>query len=379
MHFSSVANNEFQFLTYTSKAVSNQKLYTSQDKIVVSDRNTSLHDTDGLDSTSFKAILKSLPKTDMHLHIEGSISLDEYAEVNPITEGWEPIGWAPNYRYSSFAAFEEFILGYADKWFDRPERYHQSAKSLFRRKIEEGVRYLECSFAFIVCEQKQLPVDEVVDAIISAIPSNLHVRLFCGLHHDSWSLKNKRALEQLLELKGLSGIDLHGPERYPVGDWMSDYWEAARQAGKFTKAHAGELGGAWHVREAVEKLGVRRIEHGFRAAEDASVVDLLRSEGVVLDVCPISNFKLQTVDSYKNHPFIQLSKQGIQVTINTDDPFIFGNSIYDEYKVLYDQSGLSSDFIFQLVRNGFEAALLTASERKGFTDELDRALEITSR
>ncbi|MEC8333392.1 MAG: adenosine deaminase [Verrucomicrobiota bacterium] len=356
--------------------MTHQKLYTAQDKIFVSDANAILQNSDDLDSNSFDAVLQSLPKTDMHLHIEGAISLDEYAEVNPIAEGWEPNGWAPDYRYPSFAVFEKFILGYADKWFDRPERYHLSAQSLFRRKIEEGVRYLECSFAFIVCEQKQLPIDEVVDAITSAIPSNLHVRLFCGLHHDSWSSKNKRALEQLLELKGLTGIDLHGPERYPVGDRMADYWKAARQAGKFTKAHAGELGGAWHVREAVEKLGVRRIEHGFRAGEDASVVDLLRSEGVVLDVCPISNFKLKTVDSYKNHPFIELCKEGIQVTINTDDPFIFGNSINDEYKVLYHQAGLSSNLIFQLVRSGFEVALLNDCERKVLTDELDSALEI---
>ncbi len=335
-------------------------------------------DHDDCDSTSFEAILKSLPKTDMHLHIEGSISLDEYAKVNPITEGWEPASWAPDYRYPSFAVFEEFILSYADKWFDRPERYHQSAQSLFRRKIDEGVRYLECSFAFIICEHKELPIDEVVDAITSAIPSNLHVRLFCGLHHNSWSSKTKHTLEYLLALKDLTGIDLHGPERYPVGSWMEDYWEAARKAGKFTKAHAGELGGAWHVREAVEKLGVRRIEHGFRAVEDKSVVDLLRSEGVVLDVCPISNFKLKTVDSYKHHPFIQLCNQGIKVTINTDDPFIFGNAIDDEYNVLYSQSGLSSNSIFQLLRNGFEAALLTTVDRKLLIDELDRSLEIAS-
>ena len=359
--------------------MSNQKLYSYEDKIFISGKNALPHDSDDLDSDSFDAVLQSLPKTDMHLHIEGAISLDEYAEVNTIAEGWQPASWAPDYRYPSFAVFEEFILGYADKWFDRPERYHLSAQSLFRRKIEEGVRYLECSFAFIVCEQKQLPIDEVVDAITSAIPSDLHVRLFCGLHHDSWSSKNKRALEQLLVLKGLTGIDLHGPERYPVGDWMADYWKAARQAGKFTKAHAGELGGAWHVREAVEKLGVRRIEHGFRAVEDSSVVDLLRSEGVVLDVCPISNFKLKTVDSYKNHPFIELCKEGIQVTINTDDPFIFGNSINDEYEVLYHQAGLSSNFIFQLVRSGFEVALLNDCERKVLTDELDSALEIASK
>ena len=338
-----------------------------------------MHDTQkDYNSSKFSKVIQTLPKTDMHLHIEGSISLNEYAEVVPLTAGWKPESWAPDYRYPNFSVFEEFILGYADKWFDRPERYYKSAKSLFNRKIEEGVRYLECSFAFIVCEQKALPIDEVVDAITSAIPSNLHVRLFCGLHHESWSSKTQRDLELLLELKNLSGIDLHGPELYPVSDWMIDYWEAARLAGKFTKAHAGELGGAWHVREAVEKLGVRRIEHGFRAIEDKSVVELLQSENVVLDICPISNYKLKTIDSYHNHPLIELSKQGIQITINTDDPFIFGNSINDEYDVLYNQSGLSSDLIYQLMRNGFRAALLTDSEREGLIDEFNKKLKSTS-
>ncbi|MEM6692976.1 MAG: hypothetical protein AAF664_26340, partial [Planctomycetota bacterium] len=323
----------------------------------------------------FRELMQKLPKTDMHLHIEGSISLSEYAEVNEIKAGWEPPGWGLDYRYPNFTVFEEFILGYADQWFNSPERYARSAKSLFERKIAEGVRYLECSFAFIVCEQQELPVDEIVDAIISVVPNGLHVRLFCGLHHTSWSTKTRPALERLIELNALTGIDLHGPELYPVREWMLDYWPAAQDRGKFTKAHAGELGGAWHVTEAVEKLGVRRIEHGFRAIEDDAVVDLLRAENVLLDVCPISNYKLQTVNSYQDHPMIQLLERGISMTINTDDPFIFGNTITDEFDVLARETALSKKTLLQLARNGFEYAILSDEERCVLLAEFDETVE----
>lgn len=92
-----------------------------------------------------KRTFNALPKTEMHLHIEGSIALDEYREVVNVPADWTPPGWAANYRYETFKEFEDFILGYADGWYDSPERYARSAKSLFERKLAEGVRYLECS------------------------------------------------------------------------------------------------------------------------------------------------------------------------------------------------------------------------------------------
>jgi adenosine deaminase len=323
------------------------------------------------DPSESRRIFSALPKTEMHLHIEGAISLNEYRKVADVPADWTAPGWAPNYRYETFKEFEDFILGYADNWFISPERYRESAKSLFERKLAEGVRYMECSFAGIVCQTKQLPIDEVVDAIQSVVPPGLEVRIFIGLHHDGWIPQTERSLTDLLSFDRLDGIDLHGPEGYPVRDWMLDYWPAARAAGKFTKAHAGELGGAWHVREAIEKLGVRRIEHGIRAIEDPEVLQLLIDHKVVLDVCPISNFKLKSVESYAKHPLSQLIAAGVVCTINTDDPFIFGNTIIDEFTVLATEAGFDTKSLLQLARNGFEHALVSDSLRQQMLEEFD--------
>lgn len=325
------------------------------------------------ESSDFKQRFSRLPKTDMHLHIEGSISLDEYREVVAVPDSWTPPGWAPDYRYESFKEFEDFILGYGDAWFSSPERYAISARSLFQRKMDEGVRYVECSFAAIISLLKALPVDEVVDAIRGAIPEGLEVRLFMGLHHDSWSAQTEKVLADALSLRGLDGIDLHGPERYPVRDWMLEYWPAARAAGKFTKAHAGELGPGWHVREAVEKLGVTRIEHGFNAVEDSSIVELLVERNVVLDVCPVSNYKLKSVPSYADHPLTQLIDAGVCCTINTDDPFIFGNTIDDDFEVLALHAGYPMERLIALARNGFEQALVDEATKLKLLSDFDAA------
>lgn len=326
-----------------------------------------------IDQAQFKEIFNALPKTEMHLHIEGAIALDDYRAIVDVPDGWTPPGWAPDYRYPTFKQFEDFILGYADAWFDSPGRYARSAKSLFERKMAEGVRYLECSFAGIVCQMKQLPIDEIVDAIHSVVPAGMEVRIFIGLHHDGWLPETERALTDMLYLPNLHGIDLHGPERYPVADWMLDYWPAARAAGKFTKAHAGELGAAWHVREAVEKLGVRRIEHGFRAVEDPEVLQLLVDHQVVLDVCPISNFKLKTIDTYASHPLRVLIDAGVTCTLNTDDPFIFGNTVADEFAVMGTEAGYDVETLVQLARNGFEYALVSEAQRQTLLEAFDRS------
>ncbi|MGF1530839.1 MAG: adenosine deaminase [Puniceicoccaceae bacterium] len=327
--------------------------------------------TTDADAVILDELLASLPLTDNHLHIEGAISLEHYREVVEVPDGWVPSGWAPGYRYETFTDFENFILGYADQWFVSPDRYHQSAAALFAAKKIEGVRYLECSFAAIVSHLKGLSIESMVEAIQSAVPEGLEVRLFMGLHHNSLESSSAEALEDALSLEGLDGIDLHGPEGYPVSRELVGYWEKARSMGKATKAHAGELGGAWHVAEAVEKLGVRRVEHGFRAIEDQRIVDLLRENRVVLDVCPISNLKLRTVESMATHPIKSLVEAGITCTINTDDPFIFGNRIGDDYRVLLMEGGLALETLIGLARNGLEHALLEDEPKRGLLATFD--------
>ena len=125
-----------------------------------------------------------------------------------------------------------------------------------------------------------------------------------------------------------------------MGDWIPKLWRKAASNGRILKAHAGEFGPAANVREAIEKLNVRRIQHGTRAFEDDSVVDLLKEVDATLDLCPISNLKLQVVPSMKEHPVRLFFDQGIRCTLSTDDTFSFGNSLTDEYEALAEHLAL---------------------------------------
>ncbi|MCX6975161.1 MAG: adenosine deaminase, partial [Verrucomicrobia bacterium] len=242
-----------------------------------------------------------------------------------------PASWEPDFRYDNFAHFENQLLSYAGYYFQSADRYHECAKSVFADRLTRNVRYMEVSFASGCIDYLNLNGREVCDAIRDALPQGLEVRIFLGMHHDGYTPKMKPILNEALTWPNLDGIDLHGAEDVPIGDWAPWYWKKARDAGKFTKAHAGEFMGADFVQYVVEALGVQRIEHGIRSIEDPAVLDLLCERGIALDVSPISNLKLGDVPSASAHPLRRLMDSGITCTISTDDPICFGNDIEDEY------------------------------------------------
>jgi adenosine deaminase len=218
---------------------------------------------------------------------------------------------------------------------------------------------MEVSFASGCIDFMNLDGREVCEAIRSAVPAGLEVRIFLGIHHDGYTQKMAPILEDALAWPSLAGIDLHGAEPAPLGDWAESYWRRARDAGKFTKAHAGEFCGPDFIRHVVEKLGAQRIEHGVRAVEDPAVLDLLRERGIALDVCPVSNVKLGVVPAADQHPIRRLLDAGIVCTISTDDPISFGNTLEDEYLFLAEKLSFTRDELAGLAHNGFRVALAT--------------------
>lgn len=179
-------------------------------------------------------------------------------------------------------------------------------------------------------------------------------------------------MDEAITWSNLDGIDLHGAEDVSLGDWAPWYWEKARDAGKFTKAHAGAFMGADFVRYVVEALGVQRIEHGIRSIEDPAVLDLLRERGIAIDVSPISNLKLGVVPSASAHPLRGLMDSGITCTISTDDPICFGNDIEDEYFFLANELGFTTAELSRVASNGFDVALVEyAGKRELLSGVLD--------
>ena len=301
--------------------------------------------------------IKALPKTETHLHLEGALPWSLLQAANPGKYANPPASWAPDFRFRDFAHFETELLGYAGDFFTSAQRYHDCAQAVFADRLARNIRYMEISFASGCMDFMNLDGREVCDAIRAAVPPGLEVRIFFGIHHDGYTNKMAPMLEDALGWESLDGIDLHGTEPVPLGDWAEDYWRRARDAGKFTKAHAGEFCGPDFIRHVVQKLGAQRIEHGIRAIEDASVIDLLRERGIALDVCPISNVKLGVVPTPDQHPIRKLLEAGIVCTISTDDPISFGNTLEDEYFFLAEHLGFSEAELASTARNGFYTAL----------------------
>lgn len=314
--------------------------------------------------------VQSLPKTETHLHIEGALPLELLRQVRP-EFATPPASWAHNFKFRDFGHFEKELLDMVFSWYTTPQRYHEAAKVIFARLAAQNVKYLETSFASGIIEFGGLDGREILAAIRAAVPAGLEVRVFLGIHHNGAGPKMRPVLEDALTWQDLAGIDLHGFEDAPLEPWTAPYWEAARRAGKFTKAHAGEFMGADFVRRILDELKPQRIEHGVRAVEDPAVVQELIRRGIALDVCPISNHKLMPGVNLASHPLRRLFDAGVKVTISTDDPISFGNRINDEYVALAEKGGFTRRELVEIARNGFDVALLPEAQKQPWRAQLD--------
>lgn len=323
------------------------------------------------DRSRLSALIADLPKTETHLHIEGALPYRLIQEMDPDRFAQDPPFWADDFRYPSFENFEQTLLDHAVLWYTSAERYHEAAKVVFAGLQAQNVRYVETSFHLGIIEFFPLSGPEIVHAIKSAAPDGMVVRVFAGMLRNHYTDTMKPVIDDLRNWDELDGVDLHGVEVWDLESWTAPVWERVREAGKVTKAHAGEFGGADNVRQVVEKLGVRRVQHGVRSVENADVVALLRDVDATLDVCPISNLKLQVVPSMAAHPIRQLFDAGIRCTINTDDPFSFGNRLVDEYQALADDLDFTGIELARIAGNGFEVGHMPDEHRRRARAEIE--------
>ncbi len=328
------------------------------------------------DVSSLQDFIQSLPKTETHLHIEGALPYELLHAWQPGRFPTHPPFRAPDYRYASFPAFDDILLGHALPWFTSVERYHQAAKAVFARHVIQNVRYVETSFHLPVCTFIDAPAREIIAAIRSAVPKGLEVRIFAGMLRTDYQGPLQAVIEDLENWDELAGVDLHGFEQTPTEPWTARVWSRLRAAGKITKAHAGEFDGASRVREAIEQLGCTRIQHGVRAVEEAAVLEMAKARGVTFDVCPISNVKLGVCPSLAAHPLRKLMQAGINCTVSTDDPLAFANTINGEYMALARELAFTRQELAQLARNGWLVADIAPGVRKQMLLEIDRLVSL---
>lgn len=228
-----------------------------------------------LNSAELADFIARLPKTETHLHIEGALPFGLLQGLYPERFTKEPEFWREDYRYETFGRFEAILIEHALLWYTSAERYHEAAKVIFAGLREQNCRYVEISFHLGILEfVAGVTGPEIIRAIKSAAPAGLEVRVFAGMARNLHTPVMQPVIDQLHQWEELDGIDMHGEEALPVEDWTREVWHRNQEAGKVTKFHAGEFGGAENIRQAIEEFNVTRIQHGTRAVEDPRVVEL---------------------------------------------------------------------------------------------------------
>ncbi len=206
---------------------------------------------------------------------------------------------------------------------------------------------------------------EAIHAGLAQVPE-IEVALVADLVRNYGPEKAAVTLAKLNEVQhlGVIGIGIGGSEAEYPPEPFAPIYDEARRLGFHTSAHAGEAAGAASIWGAIRALHVERIGHGTRAAEDSALLDYLAAQRIPLEMCPVSNLRTGVIQSIEQHPARRYFERGIVVTINTDDPKMFGNRLADEYRLLVDKLGFSQRDICALILNGIQSAWLSEEKKR---------------
>jgi adenosine deaminase len=328
--------------------------------------------------------LKRMPKAELHIHIEGSLEPEmmfeiaarngvrlRYGSVQELREAYDFADLQSfldlYYEGTRVLLYErdfyELTLAYlrkaasqgvrhAEIFFD-PQAHtsrgvaFETAITGIRRALLDGERQLGMSSHLIMCFLRHLGAEEAVETLRRALP------------HRDW----------------IVGVGLDSTEvGHPPEDYRAVFEEAARY-GFRRVAHAGEEGPPEYIRQALDDLGAERIDHGVRCMEDPGLVRRLKRERVPLTVCPLSNVRLRVFPSIGEHPVKRMLREGLRVTVNSDDPAYFGGYVAENYRAVRDGLGFSLEDLREVAENSFRASFLGEGEKGKLLKELASCFE----
>ncbi|MBS1270149.1 MAG: Adenine deaminase [Gammaproteobacteria bacterium] len=330
---------------------------------------------------SLTGLIRELPKTELHLHIEGTFDPElmfEIAQRNDVSLPYESVDEIrAAYEFENLQSFLD--LYYAGATVLQTQRdFHDLTWSYLQKMKTENVRHVEIFFDPQTHTDRGVPFSEVVEGIYGAL-NDAHGRLgvssgliLCFLRH----LSEEAAfdtLEQALPYKDwITAVGLDSAEAGHPPSKFENVFKACRDEGFLAVAHAGEEGPAEYIRQALDLLKVRRIDHGVRCTEDPQLVRRLKQEQIPLTVCPLSNVKLRIFDQLTDHNLKKLLDTGLCVMINSDDPAYFGGYLQQNYIETAEALSLNKNDIVQLARNSFIASFLTSEDKQQHLADIDR-------
>jgi len=330
--------------------------------------------------TELSAFIDGLPKAELHLHIEGSLEPElmfALAERNKVAIPFDSVE-AVRAAYS-FSNLQDFLdIYYAGADVLRTEQdFHDLAVAYFERAAADTVRHAEIFFDPQTHTDRGIPFQVVADGLLSGM-AEAQTRLgvsskliLCFLRHldEAAAFATLKAAEPWLDR--IAGVGLDSSEIGHPPSKFQRAFDAAGALGLKRVAHAGEEGPPDYVWQALDLLHIDRMDHGNRSMEDPGLVRRLVGEGMTLTVCPLSNHKLCVVDDLKDHPVPEMLRQGIRVTLNSDDPAYFGGYVNENYRQLAAAVGLTREQLALMARNSFSGSFLNEAEKARHIAEVD--------
>jgi adenosine deaminase len=329
------------------------------------------------------ALIKSLPKCELHIHIEGSLEPEMMFALARRNGVSLPYASVENiHRAYQFSNLQDFLDVYylGMSVLITEQDFYDLAFAYLQRAQADNVRHVEMFFDPQGHTDRGIAFETVIDGLSRAIAdarTKLGVSaslIMCFLRHLD-EAGAQRTLDAALPFRDrIAGVGLDSSERGNPPGKFARVFARARDAGFFLTAHAGEEGPASYVWEALDVLGVMRVDHGNHAMDDEVLVGRLARERMALTVCPLSNLRLKVVNDLTHHPLRRMMDKGLLVTINSDDPAYFGGYVNQNYRAVSDALTLNRNEIVAIVRNGFQASLMADNEKAAALAEIDRVL-----
>jgi len=340
-----------------------------------------------------RSFIQSLPKAELHLHLEGSVDPATLVELSrrhntplptennryDVTGSGDSLTEEDVRRLYSYKDFNGFLMAFkaVTERLRAPEDYELVTYRLMQKLRQQNVMHAEVYVSIGVIRWRGQPVEPLFEGMERGRERGLRdfgvslLWIFDAVRHfGAEAAAEVFNLAARLRDRNVVAIGIGGDEARGPAEWFRDLYKKAAANGLHLTAHAGETTGPESIWGALN-IGAERIGHGLAAAQDPELLEVMAQKQVPVELCVSSNLRTGASPALTEHPIKKFFEHGLMITLNTDDPAMFQTSLNREYEIARQEFGFSEDHLRELARNSFEASFLPVEKKLRFLQQID--------